>query len=123
MSKVTVLNMDVVCEDSGHNVVPMAPNMCITPCAPSPLPMPYPITGTSSNLDPGTDKTEIKGKKALNCKGKVKKINGNQAGTQKDITTFQTTGHAWPLPVPAVTVHFEGGPVTITGNPGFGNSM
>ena len=99
MGKVTVLNMDVVCEDSGHQVVPMAPNMCITPAAPSPLPIPYPITGSSSNLDPGTSKTKIKGKKALNCKCKVKQVNGNQAGTQKDITTMQTGGHAWPLPV------------------------
>ena len=28
---VTVLNMDVVCEDSGHQVVPCGPNTCITP--------------------------------------------------------------------------------------------
>ena len=26
------------------------------------------------------------------------------------------------LPVPAVTVHFEGRPVTVTGSPGFGDS-
>ena len=31
MGKVTVLNMDLVCEDSGHQVVPMGPNTCITP--------------------------------------------------------------------------------------------
>ncbi|MDB4932089.1 MAG: hypothetical protein JWM10_4573 [Myxococcaceae bacterium] len=119
---VTVLKMDVVCEDSGHTVVPMAPNVCITPAAPSPLPLPYPITGSSSNLDPGTEKTKVNGKKVLNADGKVKKISGNEAGTQKDITTMQTSGHAWPLPVPAVMVLFEGSPVSITGNPGFGNS-
>ena len=51
----TAMNMDIVTEASGHNVVPMAPNMCITPAAPSPLPMPYPITATSASLDPGTE--------------------------------------------------------------------
>ncbi len=30
---VTVLGMDIVCEASGHQVVPMAPNFCITPGA------------------------------------------------------------------------------------------
>jgi hypothetical protein len=120
---VTALKMDVVCEDSGHQVTPLAPNMCITPAAPSPLPLPYPITGSSSSLDPGTEKTKINGKKVLNSKCKVKKMNGNEAGTQKDIITFQTGGHAFPLPVPAVVVLFEGAPVTITGNPGFGNTM
>ena len=120
---VTAMKMDVACENSGHQVVPMAPNMCITPAAPSPLPLPYPIMGSSSSLDPGTEKTKVNGKKVLNAKCKVKKVNGNEAGTQKDITTMQTGGHAWPLPVPAVMVLFEGAPVTITGNPGFGNSM
>ncbi len=120
---VTAMMMDIVCEDSGHQVVPMAPNMCITPAAPSPLPMPYPIQGTSAQLDPGTEKTQAKGKKILNADGKVKAVHGNEAGTQKDITTMQTGGHAWPLPVPAVTIQFEGKPVTITGNQGFGNSQ
>lgn len=120
---VTALGMEVVCEDSGHTVVPCAPNMCITPAAPSPLPLPYPITGSSSQLDPGTERTKIGNKKVMNFKCKVKRVSGNEPGTQKDVTTLQTSGHAWPLPVPAVTVHFEGGPVTVTGNPGFGNSM
>lgn len=120
---VTAMAMDVVTEKSSHVVAPMAPNMSITPCAPSPLPMPYPITGTSSKLDPGCKKVKIKGKKTMNFKGKVKKVNGNQPGTQKDISTMQTAGHAWAFPVPAVNIHFEGGPVTITGNPGLGNSM
>src|SRR5262249_25346680 len=119
---VTALMMDVVCEDSMHQVVPCAPNVCITPAAPSPLPIPYPIMGVSSELDPGTEKTKIQGKAVLNSKGKVKAVHGNETGAQKDITTGQTGGHAWSFPVPAVVVHFEGVPVTVTGSPGMGNS-
>ncbi|HJL19807.1 MAG TPA: DUF4150 domain-containing protein [Sandaracinaceae bacterium LLY-WYZ-13_1] len=122
---VTALTMDIVCEDSGHQVVPMAPNFCITPgaAAGAPAPLPYPITASSSKLAPGTNKVKQKGKKTLNAKSKVKSCNGNQPGSQKDVSTFQTGKKSWPFPVPAVTVHFEGMPIAITGNPGMGNSM
>ncbi len=122
---VTVLNMDIVCEDSGHQVVPCGPNTCITPgvAAGAPGPIPYPITASSSSLDPGTNKTKQSGKKTLNCDAKVKSCSGNEPGTQKDITTFQTSKKSWPMPVPAVTVHFEGTPIAVTGTPGMGNSM
>ena len=118
---VTAMAMDIACEDSGHQVVPCAPNVCITPAAPSPLPIPYPIMGSTANLDPGTEKTQQAGKKILTSDHKIKKISGDEAGTQKDITTMTTGDHAWTLPV-MVTILFEGAPVAITGNPGFGNS-
>ncbi len=122
---VVALGVNVACEASSHQFVPMAPNMCMTPAAPSPLPMPYPIMGSSSQLDPGTSKTKINGKKVSNADSCVKRVNGNEPGVaaSKDITVAGVNmGKAWPLPVPAVTVQFEGKPVTVTGNPGFGNS-
>lgn len=122
---VTVLNMDIACEDSGHQVVPMAPNMCITPgaAAGAPAPLPYPIVADSAKLDPGTDKVAQGGKKTLNAKSKVKSLKGNEPGSQKDITTMQVSKKSWPFPVPAVTVHFEGAPIAVTGNPGMSNSV
>lgn len=122
MAKTTALMMDVACEDSGHQMVPMAPNMCITPAAPSPLPMPYPLTASSSQLDPGTQKVKIGDKKTLNLKSKIKRVSGNEPGTQKDISTMQTNGHAWCI-TGAFTVLFEGAPVAITGSQGLANSM
>jgi hypothetical protein len=119
---VTAVFMDVVCESSTHVVTPMAPNMCITPCAPSPLPMPYPLMGDSSSLDPGTDKVKIEDKKCMNTDCQVKQVHGNEPGTQKDIITFQTTGHAFAL-VGAPTVFFEGAMICITGSTGFANTM
>ncbi len=123
MGSVKAMAMDICCEKSSHVVTPMAPNVCITPAAPSPLPLPYPNLGTTSKLDPKTKKVKFGKKGTLNSKSKVKKINGNEPGTQKDITTMKTNGAAWPLPVPAVTIHFEGAPIAITGSPGFSNSM
>jgi hypothetical protein len=118
----TVMGFDGVGEASGHNVVPVTPNMCISPVPPSPLPIPCPITGTSAQLDPGIEKTKLSNKKLLDAKGEVKRGMGNEPGTQKDIPTMTTSGHAWLFPVSAVTVHFERAPIAVTGNPGMDNS-
>ncbi len=118
---VTAVGMDVACEASSHQAVPLAPNVCITPAAPSPLPIPYPILGTTSSLDPGCEDTKIEGGKSMSTKSKVAAVHGNEAGSQKDIVTFQTGGKAWAV-LGAPTVFFEGGMAVITGSPGFGNS-
>jgi hypothetical protein len=119
---VTALGMDVCCEASGHQVTPIMPNVCITPAAPSPLPIPYPIMGTTSSLDPGCEDTRIEGKKSMSTKSEVAAVHGNEAGTQKDIITGKTGGKAWAV-LGAPTVFFEGGLLVITGMPGFGNTM
>lgn len=119
---VKAVGVEVSCEATSHNIVPCAPNMCITPCAPSPVPMPYPLMGTTSKLDPGCEDTQVKGKPSLTTNGAAKKVNGNEAGTQKDILTMKTGGHAYPAVGPPVVL-FEGGMVCVTGSPGFANSI
>ena len=118
---VTAVAMDVCCEDSSHKVVPAAPNVCITPAAPSPLPLPYPILGDSSSLDPGCENVMVNGKKTMNRKSKTGGVHGNEPGTQKDIITGQTGGKAFAL-LGAPVVFVEGDMVVITGMPGFGNT-
>jgi hypothetical protein len=118
---VTAISMDVCSEDSSHGVVPLAPNVCITPAAPSPLPIPYPIGGDTSSLDPGCDNVHVEGKKSMSTNSKVAAVHGNEAGTQKDILTGKTAGKAWAL-LGAPTVFFEGGMAVVTGMPGFGNT-
>ena len=119
---VTALNMDAACENSNHVVTPLAPNVCTTPAAPSPLPIPYPIMGTTSQLDPGCEDTKIEGKKSMSTNSKVAAVHGDEPGTLKDIITFTTGGKAWAI-LGAPTVFFEGGMLVITGMPGFGNTM
>lgn len=119
---VKACGVEVSCEDTAHQIIPCAPNMCITPAAPSPLPMPYPVMGTTSQLDPGCEDTKVMGKKSLTTDGKAKQVNGNEAGTQKDIMTMKTTGKAWPA-VGAPVVHFEGAMTCVTGSPGFTNTQ
>lgn len=118
---VTACAMDVCSETSSHQVVPNAPNVCITPAAPSPLPMPYPVLGDTGKLDPGCEDVQIEGKKTMNLDSKVAKVHGNEAGTQKDILTGQTSGRAWAT-LGAPTVYFGGKEVIITGMAGFTNT-
>lgn len=118
---VTACGMEVACEDSAHQVTPLAPNMCITPAAPSPLPLPYPLTGSTSSLDPGCSNTKINSKPAMSTKCKVAAVHGNEAGTQKDVVTFTTGGAAFAL-MGVPVVMFEGAMVVVTGSPGFANT-
>jgi hypothetical protein len=118
---VTAVEVEVACEGSGHRVVPPAPNICLTPAAPGPLPAPYPITGDTGKLDPGCEDTLIGGKKCMTTRSKVASMTGNEAGAQKDLLTLKTGGCAWAL-VGAPVVLVEGGMVVITGAPGFGNT-
>jgi hypothetical protein len=118
----TVLNMAAAGKATKHKVTGTAPNMCITPAAPSPLPMPYPNLGnTSEGLDSGTSNTKFEGEPVLTTSGFVKSVHGNEAGTQKDVVSMTTGGAAYALVAPP-TVMFEGAPVVITGSTGFSNA-
>lgn len=124
MSSLLALNMEMVTEKSAHKVVGMAPNVCITPSAPSPLPMPYPIQGDTGMLAQGTDKTKEGGgsKKLLNLKGKTMMCAGNEAGVGTDIISHKIKGTTFPLVgLPVVLV--EGAPQVVTAMPGMMNSI
>ena len=122
---VICMGLEAVSEKSGHKVVPMAPNFCQTPCAPSPVPMPYPITGSSGSLSVKCKNIKIEGKGVHSSFCKTGSMSGNEAGSAppKDITVAGVNrGKAWALPVPCVTILFEGKPMSVTGNMGFGDS-
>lgn len=124
MPNLTAVGMDMVSEKSSHQVMGMAPNMCITPAAPSPLPMPYPIMGDTSLLAQGTDKVKEGGgsAKLLTLKGKTAMCSGNEAGVGLDIVSHKIKGTTFAIAgVPVVLV--EGAPQIVTGMPGMMNSI
>lgn len=124
MSKLEAMSQDMCTEKSAHKVIGMAPNMCITPSAPSPIPMPYPINGDTSMLAQGTDKTKEGGggKKLLTLKGKTMMCSGNEAGVGTDIITHKIKGTTFALVgVPVVLV--EGSPQVVSFMPGMMNAM
>jgi hypothetical protein len=124
MSKLLALGQDMATEKSGHTTIGMAPNMCITPAAPSPLPMPYPIQGDTKMLAQGTDKVSEGGggKKLLTLKGKTMMCSGNEAGVGMDVVSHVIKRSAFGL-VGIPVVMIEGAPQIVTGMPGMMNSM
>lgn len=117
-------NKDIAAESSGHQIIYMAPSVCITPAAPSPLPIPYPIMTPSGmkGLDDDTRKVKINGK-AVFCLGSlISSCNGNEPGTQKEVVSLKTGSKAFPL-TGSPNVKAEGSAVVFTGSQAMGNKM
>jgi RHS repeat-associated protein len=116
MGKVTALMMDVITEASGHNVVPNAVSVCLTPAAPSPLPIPYPVMASSVEgiTDPPM-RTKVSGEKFATTGSVLKTCHGNEPGTLKETCSLNTSGPVFII-MGAPTVIAELGMVGITGS-------
>jgi uncharacterized Zn-binding protein involved in type VI secretion len=121
---VTANNLDIAAESTGHQVVYMAPSVCITPAAPSPIPVPYPIMTPegSGKEDDDTRKTKIQGKPVFCVGSLISACHGNEPGTQKEIVSLQTGSKMFPM-VGSPNVKVEGSAVTFTTTTGMGNKM
>src|SRR5690348_13772031 len=97
MAKVTALHMDTITEKSGHQMTGMAVSVCLTPAAPSPLPIPYPTMGSVAEgiIDPCM-RTKIEGAKILTVGGCMKACHGNEPGTLKEVVSLNTGGPCFP---------------------------
>ncbi|WP_437613102.1 PAAR-like domain-containing protein [Sorangium sp. So ce834] len=118
MAKVTALGMDTITEKSGHQMTGMAVSVCLTPAAPSPLPIPYPTMGTVAEgiIDPCM-RTKIEGAKILTVGGCMKACHGNEPGTLKEVVSLNTAGPCFPW-LGAPNVFIELGMAGITGSMG-----
>ncbi|ANN76539.1 DUF4150 domain-containing protein [Bordetella flabilis] len=67
----------------GAMAVATVPDVCLTPAAPSPIPVPYPNIATSDMANPGTiaETVLICGMPALNQASIIQLSNGDQGGT------------------------------------------
>jgi RHS repeat-associated protein len=118
MGKVTALMMDTITDKSGHQMTGMAVSVCLTPAAPSPLPIPYPTMGTvSEGLIDECLRTKIENAKILTVGGCMKACHGNEAGTLKEVVSLNTGGPCFPW-LGAPTVFIELGMAGITGSMG-----
>jgi RHS repeat-associated protein len=119
--KVTALGLDTITEKSGHGVVPVAPSVCTTPAAPSPMPVPYPATGTSREGIVGApSRTKINGARAGTVGSALKACHGNEPGTLKEVVSV-TTGGPVTILAGAPTVVCELGMMGVTGSGAMAN--
>ncbi|WP_437769965.1 PAAR-like domain-containing protein [Sorangium sp. So ce764] len=66
----------------------MAVSVCTTPAAPSPLPIPYPTTGTvTEGIIDAPMRTTIEGRKILTVGGCMKACHGNEPGTMREVAS------------------------------------
>ncbi|MET0348974.1 MAG: PAAR-like domain-containing protein [Rhizobacter sp.] len=117
-------NREVAGESTGHQVIYMNPSVCITPAAPSPVPIPYPImtpAGTGS-LNTDTRSVKIGNKPCFNLDSVVASCVGNEPGSQKEVVSFKTSSSAYMLDG-SPNVIMEGKGVVYTGSQGMGNQM
>ena len=115
---------EVAGESTDHSVVYLNPSVCITPAAPSPLPVPYPVMTPSgtANLDGDTRRVKIGGKPVFNTDSVISSCNGNEPGTQKEVVSQKTGSSAYMLDG-SPDVKVEGKSVVYTGSQGMGNQM
>src|SRR5687768_10254056 len=98
MGKVTALMMDPITDKSGHQMTGLAVSVCLTPAAPSPLPIPYPTMGTvAEGVTDECLRTKIEGAKILTVGSCMKVCHGNEPGTLKEVVSLNTAGPCFPI--------------------------
>ncbi len=72
------------------------PDVCKTPAAPSPIPLPYPNIADCKDADSGScaKKVKVGKKKVITGKTKIKKSKGDEAGTLKGVVSQKNRGEA-----------------------------
>ncbi len=121
MAKFVALFMDTITKKSNHQMVPCAVSVCLTPAAPSPLPIPYPVVASIAEgiTDPPM-RTKFDGAEICTVGSCFKKCHGNEPGTLKEVVSLNTAGPCF-LILGAINVFVELGMAGITLSPGFMN--
>ncbi|HHH30209.1 MAG TPA: DUF4150 domain-containing protein, partial [Polyangiaceae bacterium] len=123
VGKVTAVKMDLVTKKSGHQMTGMAVSVCLTPAAPSPLPIPYPTMGTvAEGIDDPCMRTKAGGAIIMTVGSCMSKCHGNEPGTLKEVVSLNTAGPCFPA-LGAPIVLMELGMAGITGSIGQMNKL
>lgn len=70
------------------------PDVCKTPAAPSPIPVPYPDMGMLANTDKAVDKVVLEKKETVVEDSKVPNTKGDEAGTLKGMVSSTNMSEA-----------------------------
>ena len=88
------VNMRTVVHKGSGGIATALPDVCKTPAAPSPLPIPYPNIARSSDTSKGSKKTKCDGKPIMLKGSKFSRSMGDEAGTLKGIVSNTNMGAA-----------------------------
>jgi len=102
----------------GMNIV--FPDVCKTPAAPSPIPIPYPNIGQSSDASGGPSNVKTDGKMPMVKGAKYTRSSGDEAGTVGGVMSSTNMGEC-EFMMYSFDVKFEGKNVCRMGDPLFHN--
>ncbi len=101
------VNMLSVVHKSSSGITIAFPDVCITPVAPSPIPIPYPNIAKSSDTAKGTKKVKCDGNPVCVKDSNFSRSMGDEAGTNKGVASGKNMGKAEFL-LYSFDVKFEG---------------
>ena len=96
------------------------PDVCITPCAPSPVPIPYPNIGQASDTSQGPSTVKTDGQMPMVQGAKYSRSSGDEAGTNGGVMSGVNMNEC-EFMMYSFTVKFEGKNVCRLGDPMFHN--
>ncbi len=101
------VNMLSVVHKGSSGITIAFPDVCITPAAPSPIPIPYPNIAKSSDTAKGTKKVKCDGNPVCVKDSNFSRSMGDEAGTNKGVASGKNMGKAEFL-LYSFDVKFEG---------------
>ena len=101
------VNFLSVVHKSSNGITIAFPDVCITPAAPSPIPIPYPNIAKSSDTAKGTKKVKCDGNPVCVKNSNFSRSMGDEAGTNKGVASGKNMGKAEFL-LYSFDVKFEG---------------
>ncbi len=101
------VNFLSVVHKSSNGITIAFPDVCITPAAPSPIPIPYPNIAKSSDTAKGTKKVKCDGNPVCVKDSNFSRSMGDEAGTNKGVASGKNMGKAEFL-LYSFDVKFEG---------------
>jgi hypothetical protein len=120
MPSTTIVNSRGVAHKGSGGITTVFPDVCKTPAAPSPIPIPYPNIGQSSDTSQGPTSVKTDGEMPMVKGAKYAKSSGDEAGTVGGVVSGVNMSEC-EFMMYSFDVKFEGNNVCRLGDPLFQN--
>ena len=120
MGQTTFANFRGIVHKGSGGMSMVFPDVCKTPAAPSPIPIPYPNIGKASDTSQGPTKVKTDGKMPMVKGAKYSRSSGDEAGTLGGVMSSVNMSFC-EFMVYSFDVKFEGKNVCRMGDPLFHN--
>jgi hypothetical protein len=120
MGQTTFANFRGIVHKASNGMSVVLPDVCKTPAAPSPVPIPYPNIGKSSDTSQGPTKVKTDGKMPMVKGAKYSRSSGDEAGSLGGVVSAINMSFC-EFMMYSFDVKFEGKNVCRMGDPLFHN--